>query len=333
VTGTRSAESARRSRFGSATLWGWIALLAVWFGWGSTYDAIRVGVRTIPPFTLAASRYLVAGAVLLPLAARGIPAVQRPFRGVHWRSAAIIGALLLFAGNGLLSVGERTLPAGVAALLVATVPLWMVVFGAVLDRRMFPPTVGVGLALGLIGVAVLVDPLSNRHVDLVGAATVLIASIAWAAGSLYARSAPQPQRPLLATGMQMICGGAVLAVAAVATGEWRHWGTVILTPAGLLALAWLIVPGSLIAFSAYGYTLRTLPTATVSTYAFVNPIVAVLIGWPLLGEQPTLPTAVATGIIVLAVALILYARFHASQHGGNRRVDADQAESRNSSQK
>jgi drug/metabolite transporter (DMT)-like permease len=290
---------------------GWAALLAVWFLWGSTYDVIRIGVRDFPPFLLAGFRYLLAGAVILPLRARSIRAqsirAERPFGWRNWRSAVIIGGLLLLGGNGLLTAGERRLPAGIAALLVATVPLWLVVFDAAAHRRMAAPRVIAGLALGVAGVVILVRPAPAHRLDSAAVATVLVASAAWALGSLYSKKAPQPREPFTGTAMQMIAGGALLIAAATATGEWGQLGRSAGTWQAVAALLWLALPCSVIAFSAYIYALKVLPTSTVATYAFVNPVVAALIGWPLLGEPVTAQIAIAGAVIVAAVVVILSA--------------------------
>ena len=285
---------------------GWAALLAVWFLWGSTYDVIRIGVRDFPPFLLAGFRYLLAGAMILPLRARSIRAA-RPFTWRNWRSAVIIGGLLLLGGNGGLTAGERSLPAGIAALLVATVPLWLVVFEAVQQRRMVAPRVIGGLALGVAGIVTLVRPAPAHRLDTVAVVTVLAASAAWALGSLYSKRAPQPREPFTGTAMQMIAGGSLLLVAAAATGEWGQLGPSAGTWQAVAALLWLALPCSVIAFSAYIYALKVLPTSTVATYAFVNPIVAALIGWPLLGEPVTAQIAIAGAVIVAAVLTILSA--------------------------
>lgn len=301
-TGRDGAGTGKQVVTGAAL--GWAALLAVWFLWGSTYDVIRIGVRDFPPFLLAGFRYLLAGAVILPLRARAIRA-GRPFGWRNWRSAAIIGGLLLLGGNGLLTAGERKLPAGIAALLVATVPLWLVVFDAVHRRRMVAPRVIAGLALGIAGVVILVRPAPAHRLDFTATATVLAASAAWALGSLYSKRAPQPRDPFTGTGMEMIAGGALLLAAATAAGEWGQLGRSATTGQAVAALLWLALPCSVIAFSAYIYSLKVLPTSTVATYAFVNPVVAAVIGWPLLGEPITAQIAIAGAVIVTAVVIIL----------------------------
>ncbi len=315
MSDNKQADTTRPGRAGGAgatqaaasTTLGWTALIAVWFLWGSTYDAIRIGVRDMPPLIFAGTRYLVAAAILFPFAARGGRPGERRFTRANWWGATVVGALMLFGGNGLVSVGEQTIPAGIAALLVATVPLWLVVFDAIGHRKMIRPMVGAGLLLGLAGVFILVHPSAAQRLSVPGVGIVLVASLSWAAGSLYSKKAPQPGQPFLATAMQMLAGGLVLFAAAAVSGEWARldpgrlsWGT-------LAAIGWLAVPGSIVALTAYTYALRALPTSTTSTYAYVNPVIAVLIGWPLLGERPTVQTIAAGAIIVVGVALILRA--------------------------
>ncbi len=301
-TGVRSLPVRR-------TVVAWAALAAVYVLWGSTYNAIRLGDQTIPPLVLAGTRYLLAGTILLPIAARGGPAPWRLPRA-QWRSAFLTGLLMLAGGNALVTVSERTIPAGVAALLVATVPIWLVLFQAVLARRR-PGAVVVGaVLLGVAGVGVLVGP-SGGHVDLMGAATILLAAALWAAGSLHSRSSEQPPNPFLAAAMQMLGGGGVILAAALATGEFRSLSPEAVGWSGALALAWLIVPGSLVGLSAYVLALRALPVPVVSTYAFVNPLVAVAIGALFFGEPLTLQVAASAAIIVGAVVLLLVGRWGA----------------------
>src|SRR5437588_10862640 len=217
-----SVPPARRA-FGhlQALTLGWVALVCVYFFWGSTYLAIRLGDRTWPPFLLAASRYLIAGVVLYPLASGS--ASRRDHRDWrNWRSAAIIGILMLLGGNGLLTVGEVTLPAGVAALLVATVPMWLVVLDAVFVSHRSPTiTVWLGLGLGVTGILILAQPTGVQRVDLVAAIGVLLGTILWAAGSLYSRRSPHPTNPFLTSAQQMLIGGLACLAIGFASGEMR----------------------------------------------------------------------------------------------------------------
>ncbi|HZI63839.1 MAG TPA: EamA family transporter, partial [Thermoanaerobaculia bacterium] len=249
------------------------AFAAVYVIWGSTYLAILYAIETLPPFLMAGARFLVAGAVLYGWARlRGVP---RP-RGLHWRSAAIVGAFLLLGGNGGVVWSEQRVPSGLAALLVATVPLWMVVFESLRPTGVRPGRgVWVGLALGLAGVALLVgrgELAGGRGADPLGAVVLIVASMSWACGSIYARAARLPESPLLATGMEMLSGGVLLTVAGLATGEWGRLALDQASPRSLWALLYLIVMGSLVGFTAYIYLLQKTTPALASTYAFVNPV-------------------------------------------------------------
>lgn len=286
----------------------WAALVAVYIVWGSTYLAIRVTVETIPPLLSAATRFLVAGAILYALTfRRGDAAGDRP-RAVHWRSAAVIGSLMLFGGNGLVSVAELRVPSGLTSLIIASVPLWMVAIRVTLLRERVRWLETAGLVLGFGGIVLLADPFGEGGADMVGVATLLVASLSWAIGSLYARRAPLPARPLVGTAMQMLAGGAVLTVVATAGGEWADLEVAAISLESLLGLGFLIVFGSLVGFASYVWLLRSARTSLVSTYAYVNPIVAVFLGWAILGEAVTARTLLAGAVIVTAVALIVSAR-------------------------
>ena len=283
-----------------------LGFAAVYLLWGSTYLAIRFAVATLPPFLMAGTRHLIAGALLYALMrARGAP---RP-TFANWKSATMLGALLLLGGNGLVSAAEQTVPSGVTALMVAAVPFWMVLLNA-LDRRKPPglPLLG-GLGLGVAGLAVLVLPTGGHvagHIDPLGIAMLLAGSLAWAVGSLYAPRAALPTSTFLGIGMEMLAGGLLLWLAGLATGEGAALHLAAVTPKSLLALGYLVIFGSLLGFSSYVWLLKVTTPARASTYAFVNPVIAVLLGWAFAGEAITPRIALAGGIIVAAVCLILY---------------------------
>jgi drug/metabolite transporter (DMT)-like permease len=288
-------------------LLGWAALVVVYVVWGSTYLAIRVGVRDLPPLTMAGVRYLAAGVLLYPIALRtGGPTVRRTDKpgGRQWLGAALVGLLLLVLGNGGLSIGEQSLDSGFAAVLVATVPLWMVLLAWPIDRTRPTRRSLTGLTVGLVGVAVLAGAGSTSG-HLAGIAVVLGASAAWALGSVLARRLALPRRALVAAAAEMIAGGVLLLIAAAIHGDYSriHWSHV--PTSGWLALLYLIGPGSVLAFTAYGYALSHLPLATVSTYAYVNPVVAVLLGVTILGEPLTTVELIGTGLVVASVMLTL----------------------------
>jgi drug/metabolite transporter (DMT)-like permease len=284
------------------------ALGTVYLVWGSTYLAIRIAVGSIPPLVQASVRFLVAGALLYVWAIRrGDRSGDRPGRG-QWLAALVVGVLLLAAGNGGVSTGELWVPSGVTALLVASVPMWMVVFAHLTGQERMRGRVVAGIAVGLIGVALLVRPSGPQSPSYVlGAVVILGAAIAWSFGSLYSRRAPLPGRALVSTAMEMLCGGAVLAVVALATGQFSHLHLDRVSPQAMIALAYLVVFGSIFAFSCYVWLLQAAPPSTVGTYAFVNPVVAVVLGWAVLGEPITIVTLAAGALIVVAVALVVTA--------------------------
>ncbi|MBV8201689.1 MAG: EamA family transporter [Acidobacteria bacterium] len=281
-----------------------LALVTVYILWGSTYLAMRLAIATIPPFLMAASRHFTAGALLYAFARwRGAP---RP-RLEHWRSTAIIGALLLLLGNGGVVWAEQRISSGMAALLICSEPMWIVLFAWMRrDGRRPRPQVIVGLLVGLAGLTLLVRPGHDggAAVDLLGVAAVLISSISWAAGSLYVQRATLPSSPLLATSMQMLCGGGLLFVAGALTGEPAHFAPSQVSAGSALAVLYLIVFGSLIGFTAYTWLLRSASPVLVSTYAYVNPVVAVFLGWALVHEQVTGGTLLGAAVILFGVALI-----------------------------
>ena len=303
------AGPARRPGFG-----GWAALVTVYVVWGSTYLAIRVGVETIPPLLLAGIRYLIAGVILFPFAIRagspGMRAADRP-RLVNWLSCAVIGILLLFGGNGLVSVGERSVPSGLASLLVATVPLWLLILDAALTRSWIGTLPLLGLIAGLGGVALLAGlgggaPTGGAPAS--GVAIILFASLCWALGTIASTRLALPQRAPLATAMQMLTGGVTITLVAAATGEFGSFHLAHVSLRSWLALAFLIGPGSILALSAYNVAVRRLPTSTVATYPYVNPVVAVILGATLLNEKVTPTMLIGGGLIIVAVALVIWRR-------------------------
>lgn len=281
------------------------AFAAVYVIWGSTYLAIRYAIESLPSFLMASARFLVAGAILYAFVRwRGVPAPSRQ----HWISSLRIGALLLLVGNGAVVWAEHRIPSGIAALLVAVEPLWIVVLDWA--RRGGKRPAGrtmVGVVLGFAGLLILVGPdltSGTAAVDLLGAGVVVIGALSWAVGSLYSRHAPLPESPFLATAMQMLSGGALLLVAGVVSGEAAALDPSAFTGRSLAALAYLTVFGSLVAFTAYTWLLGVVSPARASTYAYVNPLVAVILGWALASEALTMRVAVSAVVIVAAVALI-----------------------------
>jgi drug/metabolite transporter (DMT)-like permease len=278
---------------------------AVCLIWGSTFVAIRFAVETLPPFTMAGTRFLLAGAVLYGWSQyRGS---IRPTR-IHWRSATVVGGFLMLGANGALSWAEQTVPSNVACLLTATMPLWIVFLDAVRPAGVWPSFVEVfGLALGLGSVYILVGPGSSGSGDAVsgiGEAVIVISALSFAAGSLYSRHACLPKSVVLASAMQMLVGGIMLIIAGLICGEWSRLDPTRVSLRSSIALLYLVFFGSLIAYSAYMWLLRVTTPAKVSTHRFVSPMVAVLLGWALADEEITVRTLIAAAGIVLAVVMV-----------------------------
>ncbi|MGH8890481.1 MAG: EamA family transporter [Acidothermaceae bacterium] len=286
------------------------ALVVVYVVWGSTYLGIRYVVASLPPYLSAGVRFLVAGALLFPFALRrGTPAERAADRptGRQWLSALIIGGLLLAVGNGGVSAAEQHVASGTAALLVGMVPLWMALFGWLRFREQLTGWAVAGLLVGFGGVALLATGSGGHRAAVTagGLVTLIVATIAWSGGSLFARSAPMPARPLVGTAMEMLAGGAMCLVIGTIVGEWPkvHLGSA--HASAWLGLAYLIVFGSLVAYSAYTWLLRHAPTPVVATYAYVNPAVAVFLGWLIGGEHIYPRTIGAAAIVIAGVALIV----------------------------
>jgi drug/metabolite transporter (DMT)-like permease len=288
------------------------ALLVVYVVWGSTYIAMKVGVEQLPPLAMSAVRFLTAGAALWVWCAwRRRRAPGRGWRApnrAEWRAGAVQGLLLPAAGTGGATWAEQELPAGTTALLLATIPLWMVLGRRLADRERIGGFAALGLVAGIAGVALLVQPFGGEAPDPVATAVALGGALCWGAGSVYATHAPRPEQPLLASAVEMVCAGVILAVAAGLAGEFGRFDALPGTGRSLAALAYLIVFGSLLAYSSYEWLLQNVPSRIAGTYAFVNPVVAVLLGWWLLGEEVGARTAIATAVIAGGVALIVLPR-------------------------
>lgn len=284
----------------------WAALLTVYVVWGSTYLAILLAIRTIPVFLMGALRFLVAGALLLGwLWWRGDLARERPTL-THWAVATALGAALLLGGNIGVAWAEQHVPSGTASLIIATIPLWLALFDRLAWGQRLRPVVVAGLVVGLAGAALLAGPTGPDQLHAGGAVVLVLAAISWALGSLYSRRAPSPSRPLVGASMQMLAGGALVGAISLALGEPGRVHDVSAT--SVLALVYLILVGSLVGFTAYIWLLRVAPTTLVSTYAYVNPVVAVFLGWGFENEAITPRTMIAGGMILVAVALIVGAR-------------------------
>jgi len=294
----------------------WAGILVIYVVWGSTYLGIRFAIETMPPFLMASFRFLVAGLLLYGWRRwRGDPAPTR----ANWRAAAVIGLFLLLGGNGGVVWAEQRIPSGVAALLVGSTPLWMVLIDELLRRtaphrrpdHARPNWLSfTGILIGFGGIVLLVSPTDlaglGEHVDLLGAAALTAAAFSWACGSLYSRTADLPASPLQAPAMEMIVGGLALGVLGSLTGEWARLDVLQISLRSGLGLAYLIVFGALVGYATYTWLLRNAPITLVSTYAYVNPVVAILIG-NLLAQEPLTPRVLLAALVILgSVGLITY---------------------------
>ncbi|OLC11141.1 MAG: hypothetical protein AUH39_00200 [Chloroflexi bacterium 13_1_40CM_67_9] len=282
----------------------WLALGTVYVVWGSTYLAIAVAVQTLPPLFYSGIRFALAGLLL---------AAWLAFRRVDLRisrrelgGAALVGVLMLAGGNGLVNLGERTVPSGVAALIVASIPLWIVLYRMVASERIGRDLFA-GVLLGLVGVAILVVPGGlNGTIDPVGALILFGATLSWALGTFLSPRLSTPRNALVSTAYQMAVGGVVLIVVALGTGELAHVDPAAISVRSLVAFGYLVVFGSLVAYSAYTWLLQNASVSLVSTYAFVNPVVAVVLGALILAEPITPTIVVGAAVIVVAVAFIVF---------------------------
>ncbi|HET9847340.1 MAG TPA: EamA family transporter [Candidatus Dormibacteraeota bacterium] len=304
----QSLGRSARARAGTPAARIWIALVTVYLLWGSTYLGIKFAIETIPPLLMGSLRFLVAGGVLFLLVAitggRGNDRLGWP----QWRATLFVGAALLVGGNGGVILAEQYVPTGIVALLVATAPLWMAVMDRLIFGRHLQPLVIVGLVVGFAGVAFLIGAPGAGRITLFGAALALAAPISWALGSVFSSHVQLPRRPLLSAAMEMLWAGVLFGVAGVLTGELGRVHLQSISSKSLIAVAYLVVFGSIVGFSAYMWLLRAAPLSLVSTYAYVNPVVAVILGATLLGEAINLRVLAAGAIILAAVALIVIAR-------------------------
>ena len=299
------------------------AFAAVYVIWGSTYLGILWAIETMPPLLMASVRFLTAGGLLflwsLGSGAPGASLRSRLPRRGQWRAAAVAGGLMLGGGNGAVTVAEQWVPSGVAALLVASVPLWLVVLDALFGSRTRPSgRAQVGLLVGFGGVALLAGSPGVGQagsLELLGALLILGGSAAWAAGSLYLRYAPPPPHPHQWVAMQMITGGALLGVVALAAGEWVGFRVEEVSLRSALSLAYLVFFGAIVAYSAYVWLLRATTPARVGTYAYVNPVIALFLGWWLADEPLGFRSLTAAAIIVGSVVVIVSESRPASTRG------------------
>jgi drug/metabolite transporter (DMT)-like permease len=284
-----------------------LAFAAVYIIWGSTYLAIKYAIETIPTFLMAGFRFLIAGGFLY-LIARFSKGYEKP-KAIHWRTGAVVGALLLLGGNGGVVIAEHYVSSGLTALLVATVPFWVVLFNWVLLRNERPnlKVIG-GLLVGFIGVWLLIPIGAGNGGDannqLFGAILLIAASASWALGTLYGSHAPAVKSPILNASIQMLTGGAMLLLVGTVTGEWSRFDLSAVSAASWIAFVYLITVGAIVAYTAYSWLIKNASPAMASTYAYVNPAIAVFLGWAIAGETLTGTMLVGAAIIIGSVALI-----------------------------
>jgi drug/metabolite transporter (DMT)-like permease len=283
----------------------WSALSIVYVVWGSTYLAIRVIVETLPPMLIGGIRFTIAGLVMLAAIAarRGL----QPIRSVDRRQllwAAFIGSCLATGGNGLVMVGEQWIESGLAALIIAAVPLWVVLFRRLTGDTIAPVTL-VGVACGFLGVGLLLLPGGGAHAEPLGFMFLVLASLSWATGSFVSSRVSLPPDAILSTGLQMTFGGLVGVIIGLAIGEADQIHADAFKTDAVIAFVYLILIGSLLAYTAYSWLLQNAPISKVSTYAFVNPVIAIFLGWLFLSEDVTLTIAAGAAVIVASVAAIV----------------------------
>ncbi len=310
------------------------AFASIYIFWGSTYLAIKYAIETLPPFLMAGSRFAFAGSILY-IWARMSPGFEKP-KLVHWRTSLIVGTLLLLGGNGAVVFAQHYISSSLAALLVATEPFWIVILGWLWLKGARPDwKVALGLVIGFAGVWLLIAGQGTNATgsvsgsgQLIGTLAVIGGAMSWATGSIYGLRAPVPKSSILTAGMQMMCGGVVLLLVSLIKGEWSGFNAAEVSANSWFAVAYLIVFGSLISFTAYSWLLKNAQPSRVATYAYVNPVIAVFLGWLIAGESMTGQMLVGAGVIVGSVVLIT------SRKGGEKdiRPESDVHESRNPAQ-
>jgi drug/metabolite transporter (DMT)-like permease len=288
-----------------------IAFAALYLVWGSTYLGIRFAIETIPPFLMAGARFFIAGVIMYAIAwSQGIGKSN----WANWRTSLIIGACLLLAGNGGVTISEKYIDSGLAALIVAIVPIYIVILGWVSGMASRPtPIVWLALVGGFVGVGILFGPAlhfssNGGRYPAIGMSILLVSSFIWSAGSLYSRTAKHAASPFLTAAQQMLCGGLLLLLVGIATGEMRHFHPSSISILSLASFVYLVIIGAVVGYTAYIWLLRHCDPAKVATYAYVNPIVAVLLGAAFAGETLSLRILVAAGLIIGSVALVITAQ-------------------------
>jgi drug/metabolite transporter (DMT)-like permease len=311
ATPSTDAAATPAARRGPSTAVLWANMAVIYVVWGSTYFGIAVAIETIPPFLMAALRFGIAGALLIGWDLLRHPEARRLPTRRQVVDSAIVGGLLLGIGNGFVVFGEKTVPSGIAAILIAMMPLWFALLGWLYFRERLPRIVVFAIALGFGGTALLIWPAGAgaSSYDPLGILILLLAPLGWSHGSIYsARRAQLPPSPLTASGLQMLAGALATGFEAAVTGEPGQFRPEAISTASLLALVYLVLIGSMLAYTSYAWLLRNAPLSLIGTYAYVNPVVAVGLGTVFLGEPITLRTVLAAAVILAAVAIIVTAR-------------------------
>lgn len=281
-----------------------LAFLTIYLVWGSTYFAIRIAIKTLPPFLMASSRYLLAALILSFFASRK---EKGKIDISHWRSAFIVGGLLFLGGNGGVVWSQQFVPSSIAALVIATIPLWTVLIewkrnpSKKMDWKIF-----LGLFFGFLGLWLLLEDQTKgqNHFQVKGILVLILAALSWAIGSIYARQALLPSSPILTNAMEMFAGGIWLAAVSLLTGDWKHLHLEKVSISSILAVGYLVIFGALIGFTAYKYILKHTTPTLAATYAYVNPVVAIFLGWFFAGETFNFKMLIGAGIILAGVFLI-----------------------------
>lgn len=306
-----AAKAARTTKSGPSSLALWANLGIVYVIWGSTYFGIAISIETIPPFLMAAIRFAIAGLILLAWDLLRHPEARHLPTRRQVLDSAIVGGLLLGIGNGFVVFGEKTVPSGIAAILIGMMPLWFALLGWLYLRQRLPRLVVGAIAIGFAGVALLIWPSGEgaNHFDPLGIFILFLAPLGWAHGSIYSvQRAKLPPSPLTASGLQMLAGAAVTGMESLIVGEPATFDPGSVSSASIIAVVYLVLFGSMLAYTAYAWLLRNAPLSLVGTYAYVNPVVAVGLGTIFLHEAISIRTIIASAVILAAVAIIVTAR-------------------------
>ncbi|MCA9834276.1 MAG: EamA family transporter [Thermomicrobiales bacterium] len=291
----------------------WLALLTIWTVWGSTYLGMKLAVETIPPFFMTAMRFFIAAPILLLFASPAIKRGEVRVTPTQLKSAALIGVLLLLGGTGLGALAQRYLDSSFAALMVSLSPIWMSTFTALRTKRSPDRKVMLALVVGLIGIGIMVGGPGSGHISLLGVVLIMTSSLAWSYGTVESRFRELPRNSFVSSALQMLTGGIALMTISFARGEWQELSIADISTKSWIAFCWLVLAGSVLAYSAYMYANRTLPIEVVSTYAYVNPVLAVLLGaW--IDNDPVGPNVIFGGIVILS-AVVFIVSGHRTRHG------------------